>query len=114
MTRNKKILIAVGIIATVGIGYILYAKLVKPSWVFKDNHWQNTTTNKLGFIGVTKPPFKVHDKIKIIQSAGFTHASYNGETTITAITKVGEEWVVSVPKGYKGSTPVNGGVIVAI
>ena len=115
MTRKKKALIFVGILATVGIGYYVYTKYVattsKKSWAFKDNHWLAGATNKLGFIGATKPPFAVADKITIKQNAGATYSQYDGITSISSITKVGNEWVITIPKTYRGSTPVNGGVI---
>lgn len=112
MTRNKKILIAVGIIATVGIGYLVYNQfMVKKSWAFRDNHWLANSPNKLGFIGATKPPFKVADKINIKQIAGATNPQYNGTTTVTSITKVGDEWVVAISKAYGKSTPAEGGII---
>lgn len=112
MTNKKKILIFAGILATVGIGYFVYTKfMAKKSWAFRDNHWLGSTANKLGFIGVTKPPFKVADKINIKQIAGATNPQYNGITTITAITQVGNEWVVTIPKAYGQSTPAEGGII---
>ena len=123
MTKNKKALIFAGVVAAVGIGYILYTKFMKkpdelhndltepqiPGWDFIDNHWGADATHKLGFIGATNPPFVTGDKITIKQKAGATHPEYSGATTVSNVKKVGNKWVVSIPKMYRGSTPVNGG-----
>jgi hypothetical protein len=117
MTTKKKVLIALGVIATVGIGYFIYKQMggvKKVSWAFKDNHWLDGATNKLGFIGVTKPKFAVADKITIKQNTGATYPQYDGITSISSITQVGDKWVITIPKTYRGSTPVNGGVITSV
>ena len=111
-STKKKIFVTLGVLAVVGIGYLIYSKLKITYWQFDDNYWLKDAENKLGFIGDKKPKFKVGDKIVVRQDKGAMHKQYDGDTTVQSIVKVGEKWVVSIPKTHRGSTPTNAGVII--
>lgn len=121
MALNKKQKIAIWVIsgiAVVGFGVLAWKKgwiFKKDSitWSFKDNVYTETSdkSNRIGFIGSTKPPFKVGDTINIIQDAGAVHPEYDGETTILSISQKDANWIVQTDKGWLGNTAENGGVI---
>ena len=74
-------------------------------WAFDDNNFDG---GDLVFESFTnKHPYVVGDVINIEQSVPFTHASYNGDSTITAII---DEYAVKVNKSFISSTPVEGGI----
>lgn len=121
MALNKKQKIAIGIvsgIALIGFGILAWKKgwiFKKDSitWSFKDNVYTETSdkSNRIGFIGSTKPPFKVGDTINIIQDEGAVHSDYDGETSILSIYQKGSDWIVQTNKQWLGNTAENGGVI---
>lgn len=111
-SSTKAVFTTLGILTVVGIGYLIYSKLKIVYWDFDDNYWLKDAENKLGLIGDKKPKFKVGDKIVVRQHKGAMHEQYDGDTTVQDIVKVGEQWVVSIPKTHRGATPKNGGVII--
>lgn len=125
MKRNKKIIIAaiIGLAAIGGVWYFIRRKNINTSgvapvfqWDFTDNIFTSTgkSTSNLGFVGKTKPPFKVGQWVNVKQNAGATYPQYDGKTLVQNIERTQAGWVIDVDKKRLGDTPVNGGVITSI
>jgi PKD repeat protein len=86
--------------------------IVCDDWYFDDNIFTDPLSNRLGFVGVVKPPFVVNDKINIVQNIGSQNPDYDGVSTITDIHQNSDKrWVVSVDKLFLTSSPQNPGKI---
>ena len=130
---NKKTKIIIGVVAVVAIaGGIYYFSKRKKSngqtslppktggtpqpkvkWEFTDNTFTSTgkSTSNLGFVGTTKPPFKVGDWVSVQQFAGAKYPQYNGKTLVQHIAQKDGKWFIDVDRKREGDSPVNGGVI---
>jgi len=130
---NKKTKIIIGVVAVVAIagGIYYFSKRKKtngeappigggiiPSkpklkWEFTDNTFTSTgkSTSNLGFVGTTKPPFKVGDWVSVQQFAGAKYPQYNGKTLVQDIAQKDGKWFIDVDRKREGDSPVNGGVI---
>jgi len=76
-------------------------------WAFENNY--TTAGTFVGWTSSTdKHPYIVGDVINIVQSAGATHSSYDGQATVTVVV---DEYTVLTDKAYVSSTPTaEGGV----
>ncbi len=130
MKKNTKLIIGVVAILAIAGGIYYFSKRKKSNgqpqigggttptkpqvkWEFTDNTFTSTgkSTSNLGFIGTTKPPFKVGDWVNVQQFAGAKYPQYNGKTLVQHIAQKNGKWFIDVDRKREGDSPVNGGVI---
>ena len=112
--QTKIILITSGVLSLGAIATYLVLKSRVKEWTFTDNTFTGSgnSSSNLGFIGNTKPPFSVGDKVVIKQNDGAKYKEYDGETEVEYIFQnLDKTWVVDVKKQRLGDTPVNGGIM---
>lgn len=85
---------------------------------FYDNDWVDG--GEIGFLVPNPTKFKVGDKVRVVQDAGYAVSNYNGDWTVKNIKKVYKTIngtifdSVETNCPYVKDTPVNGGTITLI